>query len=228
MRGDRWLPALTRRSDHLDGTWGCAFARCVAWGNEPASRCPATAPACRPRGEDPPHHLGPSRSEGRGASSGSSRENRQARAACVVTCWTQPARGRTRGPRLRSLSSPSATAVAAPARSPRPLRSDPWRPRARTHVRVPVPAAAAVAVLQQPEPVDRAGRTEPAHCHPPGPAPPRSLKPRLSRRSRPQAEGGPPATRRTALSTPLTAGTASLDPRSAPPSRGLGTLPPPP
>lgn len=222
-----------RRAPGAQTTWtapGAALSP-AAWLGEVSRPPGALRP--RPRGADQPHRPGPSRSEGRGASSGSSRENRRARAACVVTWWPQPARGRPprtdgacapcrpRHPRPRS------PLGSAPPRSPRPLRSDPWRPRARTHVRVPVPAAAAAAVLQQPEPVDRAGRTEPAHCRLPARPAPQAppLSPASPISPAPRARAAPGDQERGAVHTPH-----GRDRQPGPASRtarqGLGTRPP--
>lgn len=83
--------------------------------------------------------------------------------------------------------------VAAPPRSPRPHHADPWRPRARAYSR-PRPRSGRSCRRHPPatRAVDRAAglslRTAalPARPAPSSPA----FKPRLSRRSRPQAEGG--------------------------------------
>lgn len=219
---------LTWRPDHLDRTRGCAAARRAAWGNEPASRCPATAPACRPRSQDRrPPRLGPSRSEGGGASAGSSRENRPARAACVghVVDAARTGSSRRTAPALPVLAVRDHGRRSAPQPAAPPLRPL-AAARARTHVRDPLPAAAAVAVLRQPEPVACACALPPSR---PRPA-----------RSSPASPGGPaPRPRavpgRTALSTPLPAGTPRLDPRSRtagqgsrrPPTRSLRPTPTP-
>lgn len=148
---------------------------------------------------DQPHRPGPLRSEGRGESSGSSRENRRARAACVVTWWPQPARDRTRGP-----TAPALLVVLAIRDHGR--RSAPPRPAARgPSAQTPGGRARALTSAspsrpQRPSPSssNQSQWTEPASLSlrtaalpaPPRPSSPAS-KPRLSHKSRPQGEGGP-------------------------------------
>lgn len=61
---------------------------------------------------------------------------------------TQPGQGRTRRQRPRALPSRIKHAATTPTCSPRPLRSDPRRPRARTYVRGPVLASVDAAGLE--------------------------------------------------------------------------------
>lgn len=131
------------------------------------------------------------------ASGSSPRRTPGARTACVSRDGTQPGHGRSRRQRPRSLPSRIKPAATAPTCSPRPLRSDPRRPRARTHVRVPVPASAAAAGLEPLRTgVGGADRLS-LRTGAPGPtslAPPRTSGPRpsghwpgLQPRSRPRA-----------------------------------------
>lgn len=141
----------------------------VSGGTQGGARAQARTPPGRPtrswnsglrtsaherRGSGGPRPPGPRRSRpaGRTQSARPARPRDELRARALPAYHVTGRSQGTVGP------AGSAPARYPPGSSPRPLRSDPRRPRARTHVRVPVPASAAAAGLE-PLRTEWAGRT---------------------------------------------------------------------